>query len=205
MREVDGKKEYLDEVTNEWVSKNEHKKRMTKRKKDAEAAEKAAKKAAEPKKEGKKKDDAGANEDEKDPSKYTDIRKKMLQDLRDQGKEVYPHKFQKDMTIPQFRDQYEAQKIKEGQFVEDKKISITGRIYNIRSASNKLMFIDLMEDNAKVQVFATQQNYEDDFEVLHKVVRRGDIIGVEGYPGRTKTNELSIRPTKILPLSYCLH
>jgi hypothetical protein len=27
MREVDGKKEYLDEETNEWVSKNEHKKR----------------------------------------------------------------------------------------------------------------------------------------------------------------------------------
>jgi hypothetical protein len=44
---VDGKKEYLDEETNEWVSKNEHKKRMTKRKKEAEAAEKAAKKAAE--------------------------------------------------------------------------------------------------------------------------------------------------------------
>lgn len=62
-----------------------------------------------------------------------------------------------------------------------------------------------MEDNAKVQVFATLNNYEDDFEVLHKIVRRGDIVGVEGYPGRTNTNELSIRPTKILPLSYCLH
>lgn len=98
MREKDGKKEYLDEETNEWVSKNEHKKRMTKRKKEMEAKEKADKKAQEPQKAGKKKVDA--NEDEKDPSKYTDIRKKMLQDLRNQGKEIYPHKFQKDMTIP---------------------------------------------------------------------------------------------------------
>ena len=204
MREVDGKKEYLDEETGDWVSKNEHKKRQTQRKKAKEAQEKADKKANEPKKEGKKKPD-GDNEDEKDPSKYTDIRKKMLQDLRNQGKEVYPHKFQKDMTLPQFRDQYESMDIKQGNFLTDKKVSVTGRIYNVRSQSAKLIFIDLMEDNAKVQVFATLNNYEDDFEVLHKIVRRGDIVGVEGYPGRTNTNELSIRPTKILPLSYCLH
>lgn len=89
--------------------------------------------------------------------------------------------------------------------MEKKKISLTGRIYNIRTASAKLIFIDLMEDNAKVQVFATEADYEGDFEVLHKIVRRGDIIGVEGYAGRTKTSELSIRPTKIEPLSYCLH
>jgi lysyl-tRNA synthetase class 2 len=36
-------------------------------------------------------------------------------------------------------------------------------------------------------------------------LKRGDIIGVEGYPGKTKTGELSIRPTKIEPLSYCMH
>jgi len=76
MREKDGKKEYLDEETKEWVGKNELKKRQTARKKAADAAEKAAKKAEAPKKAGTKK--ADANEDEKDPSKYTDIRKKML-------------------------------------------------------------------------------------------------------------------------------
>jgi lysyl-tRNA synthetase class 2 len=42
MREVDGKKEYLDEPTGEWVTKNEIKKRQTQRKKEKEAAEKAA-------------------------------------------------------------------------------------------------------------------------------------------------------------------
>ena len=150
MREVDGKKEYLDEETNEWVSKNEHKKRQTKRKKEAEAAEKAAKKAAEPKQIKEKKDNVVEDADEKDPSKYTEIRKKLLQDLRNDGKNVYPHKFQKDMTIPAFREEYETMKIKDGQFLEKKKISLTGRIYNIRTASAKLIFIDLMEDNAKV-------------------------------------------------------
>ena len=67
MREVDGKKEYLDEVENEWVSKNELKKRNTQRKKLADAA---AKVAAKPKKEDDK--------DEIDPSKYTEMRKNFL-------------------------------------------------------------------------------------------------------------------------------
>jgi lysyl-tRNA synthetase class 2 len=37
------------------------------------------------------------------------------------------------------------------------------------------------------------------------MLRHGDIIGVEGNPGKTKTGELSVRPTRIESLSYCLH
>ena len=36
-------------------------------------------------------------------------------------------------------------------------------------------------------------------------MRRGDIIGIEGNPGRSETGELSVRPTKIVSLSYCMH
>ena len=89
----------MDPVTNEWVTKNEQKKRKTKRKKEAEAAAKAATKKDAPTKKKAEKADAPVA-DESDPTKYTDIRKKMLQDMRDAGKEGYPHKFQKDMTIP---------------------------------------------------------------------------------------------------------
>lgn len=34
---------------------------------------------------------------------------------------------------------------------------------------------------------------------------RGDIIGVEGHPGKTKKGELSIIPKKVTLLSPCLH
>lgn len=80
-------------------------------------------------------DESGAN--------YNELRKKMLQDMRDKGQEVYPHKFHKDMTIPKFRAEYEAKEIKEGVFLEDKLVKLTGRIYSIRSQSAKLIFIDL--------------------------------------------------------------
>jgi len=89
--------------------------------------------------------------------------------------------------------------------LENKKVAVTGRIYSMRSQSAKLIFMDLIEDGAQIQIFATQAAYEDDFEKITRIMRRGDIVGVEGYPGKTKTGELSIRPTRILALSYCLH
>jgi lysyl-tRNA synthetase, class II len=52
---------------------------------------------------------------------------------------------------------------------------------------------------------ATAANYQGDFDSLHVSLRRGDIIGVEGHAGRSKTGELSIRPLTITCLSYCLH
>lgn len=43
------------------------------------------------------------------------------------------------------------------------------------------------------------------FAETHEVFRRGDIIGVVGKPGRTKTNELSVAPGTLQLLSPCLH
>jgi len=96
-------------------------------------------------------------------------------------------------------------KIEKGTFLEKKEVCVTGRIYNIRDQSAKLKFFDISEDGEKIQVFATASEYKGDFEFLSKTLRRGDIVGIQGHAGRTKTGELSIRPTKIEPLSYCLH
>ena len=84
-------------------------------------------------------------------------------------------------------------------------MALTGRIMSIRGAGASLIFIDLEGDSSKVQVMANANSYDGDFSQLHSSLRRGDIIGVEGVPGRSKTGELSVRPTKIISLSYCLH
>ena len=84
-------------------------------------------------------------------------------------------------------------------------VALTGRIMAIRGAGASLIFIDLEGDGAKVQVLAQADFYQGEFTALHSSLRRGDIIGIEGCPGRSKTNELSVRPTKIVSLSYCMH
>ena len=190
---------------------------LKKRKKAIEKEVKAAKKAAEKKVaadakaaagEGKpKKANPGAafDEEEKDPSKYTANRKAFVQGIRDSGVNPYPHKFTRTHRIDIFRKDYETTLTENNQFVEDQTVMITGRILQIRGAGANLIFIDLEGDSAKVQIMANATNYQGEFTVLHQTLRRGDIIGVEGQPGRSKTGELSVRATKITSLSYCMH
>lgn len=54
---------------------------------------------------------------------------------------------------------------------------------------------------------ANRKFYEssDGFTSIHSTIRRGDILGIKGFPGKTKTGELSIRPVSVVRLSYCLH
>ncbi|XP_059927899.1 lysine--tRNA ligase-like [Gadus macrocephalus] len=46
---------------------------------------------------------------------------------------------------------------------------------------------------------------EEAFVAINNILRRGDIIGVRGNPGKTKKGELSIIPVKMTLLSPCLH
>ena len=148
---------------------------------------------------------AAFDEEEKDPSKYTDNRRAFVAGVRDQGINPYPHKFTRTHRIDEFRREYEETITETNQFVEDMTVSLTGRIMAIRGAGAQLIFIDLEGDGAKVQVLAQANHYAGEFTMLHSSLRRGDIIGIEGCPGRSKTGELSVRPTKIVSLSYCMH
>merc|ERR1712029_664296 len=69
-------------------------------------------------------------------------------------------------------------------------------------------FYDLRGEGTKVQVMANAKIYdggEDSFFRDTSKIRRGDIVGVEGSPGKTKKGELSVMPLKITLLSPCLH
>lgn len=43
------------------------------------------------------------------------------------------------------------------------------------------------------------------FASVHNSTKRGDIVGVRGYPGKSKNGELSIFPVELQVLSPCLH
>lgn len=54
---------------------------------------------------------------------------------------------------------------------------------------------------ANAKLYSSESEFEHDTAKL----RRGDIIGVVGNPGKTKKGELSMIPKKIKLLSPCLH
>ena len=76
-----------------------------------------------------------------------------------------------------------------------------------RESGAKLIFYDLRGEGVKLQVMATANAYvsEEKFAEDTGKLRRGDIVGVIGNPGRTKKGELSIIPTELVLLAPCLH
>ncbi|KAE8729768.1 Lysine--tRNA ligase [Hibiscus syriacus] len=78
-----------------------------------------------------------------------------------------------------------------------------------RASSSKLFFYDLHGGSAKVQVMADASSKsgldEAEFARFRSTVKRGDIVGVTGFPGKTKRGGLSIFPKSFIVLSHCLH
>ncbi len=94
--------------------------------------------------------------------------------------------------------------------MEDVTLRVAGRVHAIRESGAKLIFYDLRGEGVKLQVMANARAYSggDDgaaFAVDTGKIRRGDVIGVEGHPGKTKKGELSVVPKKLTLLSPCLH
>lgn len=198
-------KTHLDKETGEMVSKSELKRRMKQRERDAK---KAAKTAAAPapaqKKEESNKDGATEEaEEELSPNQYFEIRSKAIEKMREEGPYPYPHKFHVTMAVPEFIEKFNS--MKPGESKPDVEICLAGRIHNKRASGAKLRFYDLHSEEKKVQIMAGAQDSERDFAAVHNVLRRGDIVGVRGYPGVSKRGELSIFPRDITLLSPCLH
>ncbi|CAK9862126.1 unnamed protein product [Sphagnum jensenii] len=191
----------------EPLSKNALKK-LEKMKKQAEVKEEARRKA-EAEASARKpsaKVQAEHEEQEIDPTQHTRNRLQVLAELKAKGINPYPHKFHTTMRLPEFVKTYS--KLDAAQRLEDKIVSVAGRILSLRSSSTSLHFYDLHGDGVKIQVFAELRCSglnETEYGKLHAGIKRGDIVGIEGFPGKSKTGELSIFPTSIEVLSYCLH
>lgn len=189
------------------LSKNELKRRQKAEKAAQLKAEKAAKKAAadaaKPAAGAKK---AGAADDEElDPTAYFANREKMLADLEAEGINPYPHKFHVSTSLPEFQAAYKD--CEAGSHIADTLLSVAGRLHSKRASGSKLVFYDLRADGVKIQVMSSVDTYEnaEAFAKIHSVLRRGDIVGIKGFPGKSKKGELSIFPQEIVLLSPCMH
>lgn len=146
----------------------------------------------------KKAGDSEMNEAEISPNEYFKLRSTAIEELKKQPEtHPYPHKFHVTISLENFIEKYQNN-INDGETL-DVTVSVAGRIHSIRGSGAKLIFYDLRGEGVKIQVMANARAYvnEDDFTTDTGKIRRGDIIGVEGSPGRTKKGELSIIPKKV--------
>ena len=170
-----------------------------------QAAERAAAKAA--------KGDTVALEDdtseETDPTKYYENRVKAIAAAKAKGENPYPHKFEISIQLNKYVTKYAD--IEPGTQKTDEEVAVAGRVMRKALSGAKLIFLDLKSEGAKVQVMCDARHFEAGgfdlaaFQRIMNSVKRGDIIGINGYPGKSKRGELSIFPKSLTVLAPCLH
>ncbi|XP_019391011.1 PREDICTED: lysine--tRNA ligase [Crocodylus porosus] len=147
----------------------------------------------------------GADEESLDPNQYYKIRSQAIQQLKGTHEDPYPHKFHVEISLTDFIERYSH--LQAGDHLTDITVTVAGRIHAKRASGGKLIFYDLRGEGVKLQVMANSRFYksEEEYIRVNNKLRRGDIIGVQGNPGKTKKGELSIIPYEITLLSPCLH
>ncbi len=181
----------MSEGQTEQLSKNAQKRLQKQQEKEKKQQERAA----------------VVGEDEVSPEQYFENRVKQIKELK-QNPELFPfpHKFELTHNVEELYKVNDIEKIQDGQFQEEH-VKVPGRVYAIRKQGKKMIFMDIKSENVKVQVIALEQNFasEKDFQNVDEIIKRGDVIGIEGQFGKSKTGEASIMAKKIILLSPCLH
>ncbi|KAF7806646.1 lysine--tRNA ligase, cytoplasmic-like [Senna tora] len=206
---MEGSSEPPPPAAGETFSKNALKRELRnkqreeeRRLKEEEKARKATEmQSAQPKRHASVKDD-----EDMEPTQYHENRLKYLAAQKSDRNERYPHKFSVSISIKEYIEKYGG--LSDGEHLEKIIVSLAGRIMHKRSSGAKLVFYDLHGVGFKVQVIADARNSdldETEFSKHHSNVKRGDIIGITGFPGKSKKGELSIFPKTFTVLSHCLH
>lgn len=122
----------------------------------------------------------------KTPDFFDEILLQKREELIIMGLNPYPYDFNRSHRIEELIRN-------EIQLTEEKvTVNIVGRITAMR-LMGKSMFLDLMDDTAKIQIYAGKTDFSDEqWKVFSKLMDIGDYLNISGNVFRTKMGELSI-------------
>lgn len=112
-----------------------------------------------------------------------------LAELADREVNPYPYSFDKNASAAELQEKYKD--LPAGEETEDK-YAVAGRIMAMRNSG---MFIDLLDDSGKIQIFCHKEHLAEDKVKMLKLLDVGDIAGFYGTIRRTPRGELSIKVT----------
>lgn len=186
------------------ISKNELKRRMRAEQKAKEKEQKALTSGSSAVVVEEKTASKTGDEESEDATEYFEIRTRALDAMRAAGENPYPHKYTVDTSLTDFIQKYSN--LNDGQILDDVLVSVAGRVHAKRESGSKLIFYDLRGEGTKVQVMSNLSYFgtQEKFSEANDRIRRGDIIGCKGHPGKTKKGELSVVPIQITLLTPCL-
>ncbi len=129
-------------------------------------------------------------------SEVLQVRRDKLSELQKMGRD--PFKISKyDVThhSNEVVDNYDS--------LEGQKVSLAGRIMSKR-IMGKASFMHLQDQNGRIQAYVKRDDIGVDEYKLFKTYDIGDIVGIEGFVFKTKTEEVSVHLEKLVLLSKSL-
>ena len=129
-------------------------------------------------------------------SEQTRIRREKLTNLQAEGQNPFViTRFDWDATSQQIKDNFDA--------MEGKPVKVAGRLMSKRGMG-KVSFCDLQDRDGRIQLYARQDEMDEEVYKKFKKFDIGDIVGVEGEAFRTQRGEMSVRAKNIILLSKSL-
>ena len=129
-------------------------------------------------------------------SEVLQVRRDKLSELQKMGRD--PFKISKyDVThhSNEVIDQYDS--------LEGQRVSLAGRIMSKR-IMGKASFMHLQDQNGRIQAYVKRDDIGTYEYKLFKTYDIGDIVGIEGFVFKTKTEEVSVHVEKLVLLSKSL-
>ncbi len=137
-------------------------------------------------------------------SQQVEDRKAKLDKIRELGLDPYGGRYDNTQRIADVRAQGESLNLEPGQHAEDSTARIAGRVI-LHRPCGKLIFMHLRDSSGDMQIAVSKSAVnQTEFKLANKLLNLGDIIGVEGPIGKTKTGELTIWTQSVAMLSKSL-
>ncbi|WP_295586847.1 lysine--tRNA ligase [uncultured Oscillibacter sp.] len=133
---------------------------------------------------------------ELDLSQQRLVRRQKLAELQAQGQDPFQQtRFDWDHTSAQIKENFDA--------LEGKAVKVAGRLMSKRGMG-KVSFCDLQDRDGRIQLYARQDEMDEEVYKKFKKFDIGDIVGVDGEVFRTQRGEMSVRAKDIVLLSKSL-
>ena len=134
-------------------------------------------------------------EDVVNESELLRIRREKLERIVALGFDPYPTKADVDTTIADVISRYGASTPAELES-SPVRVKIAGRIMTVREFG-KTAFLVLSEKTSRIQAYCRKDTLSEQEWSLYQNLDAGDWVSVEGTVFRTKTNELSVKATRL--------
>ena len=129
-------------------------------------------------------------------SEVLQVRRDKLSELQKMGRDPFKiSKYNVTHHSNEVIDQYDS--------LEGQRVSLAGRIMSKR-IMGKASFMHLQDQNGRIQAYVKRDDIGLDEYKLFKTYDIGDIVGIEGFVFKTKTEEVSVHVEKLVLLSKSL-